>query len=184
MTAGMVLRAAAVADIPAITMLYADEVRHGFATYEYDVPDAAEMQRRWEHLARHRFPYLVAEFDGSFAGYAYASPYRGRIGYQWTVENTVYVHPDFQGRGIGRALMQRLIDDCTALGFRQMVSVIGDASNAASMTLHERLGFRVVGVFHGLGRKHGRWLDTVQMQRALGDGDTSAPPGPALDWPD
>ncbi len=180
----VVLRPARVGDIPAIAALYAVEVRDGLATYEYAVPDAAEMQRRWRHLVDHGFPYLVAELGGRFAGYAYAGPYRGRIGYQWTVENAIYIDPDQQGRGVGRALLQALIDACEAQGFRQMVAVIGDGSNAASVRLHERLGFTTVGVYQGLGRKHGRWLDTVQMQRALGAGNTTAPAGPAVPrWP-
>ncbi|MNV40936.1 Phosphinothricin N-acetyltransferase [compost metagenome] len=109
------------------------------------------------------------------AGYAYANTYRGRIAYQWTVENSVYVDAAFQGRGVGTALMQGLIDACVARGYRQMVAVIGEPTNTASIKLHERFGFHTVGVFRGLGRKHGRWLDTVQMQRALGDGADSAP---------
>lgn len=181
------LREAGDADMAAIAALYADEVLHGVATYEYRVPEAAEMRRRWRHLVDHGFPYLVAELDGRFAGYAYAGPYRGRIGYQWTVEDTVYVVPGLQGRGVGRALLQALIERCEAIGFRQMVAVIGDGGNRASVILHERLGFRTVGVFRGLGRKHGRWLDTVQMQRRLGGGDDDdddglAPPFGVI-WP-
>ena len=173
--ADLVLRSATPADMAAITALYADEVREGVATYEYAVPDEAEMTRRWQAVLAQGYPYLVAEFAGRFAGYGYASSYRSREGYRWTVEDTVYVHPDLQGRGVGRALLDRLIVACTAQGYRQMVAVIGDSSNAASIALHERLGFRVVGVFEGLGRKHGRWLGTVQMQRALGAGDSTAP---------
>lgn len=169
------LRPAVDADLDAITALYAREVREGLATYEYDEPDAAEMRRRWRTIVDAGYPYLVAEHGGAFAGYAYATAYRSRIGYRWTVENSVYIAPDFHGRGIGRALMQRLIEDCTALGFRQMVAVIGDGSNRASVALHERLGFKPGGVFPGLGRKHGRWLDTVQLVRALGDGDQGEP---------
>ncbi|MBU8974637.1 GNAT family N-acetyltransferase [Lysobacter sp. MMG2] len=168
------IRAAVVADLPAITALYAQEVRDHVATYEYDEPDAAEMARRWQAVVAQGYPYLVAERNGVFAGYAYVSSYRTREGYRWTVEDTVYVHPDHVGRGVGRALLQRLIDDCTALGLRQMVAVVGDVTNLASIALHEKLGFRTVGVFQGLGRKHGRWLDTVQMQRALGKGNESA----------
>jgi len=169
------LRSAVASDLPAITALYAQEVRDHVATYEYAEPDEAEMTRRWQAVVAQGYPYLVAERDGRFAGYAYASSYRTRDGYRWTVEDTVYVHPDFVGQRIGRALLQRLIDDCIALGLRQMVAVVGDVSNTASIALHERLGFRTVGVFHGLGRKQGRWLDTVQMQRALGPGDQSDP---------
>lgn len=117
----------------------------------------------------------MAEADGRVAGFAYANTYRSRIAYQWTVENSVYVDAQSQGRGIGRALLGALIDACTARGYRQMVAVIGEPSNTASIALHERFGFTHVGTFQGLGRKHGRWLDTVQMQRALGDGASSAP---------
>lgn len=117
----------------------------------------------------------MAEVDGQVAGYAYANTYRTRIAYQWTVENSVYVDARFQGRGVGKGLLQALIDTCTAHGFRQMIAVIGEPTNTASIKLHERFGFQLVGVFRGLGRKHGRWLDTVQMQRALGDGADSAP---------
>ncbi len=172
------LRAAVEEDLPAITALYAREVRENVATYEYDEPDETEMRRRWRAIVDQGYPYLVAEIDGAFAGYAYASSYRTRIGYRWTVEDTVYVAHDLHGRGVGRALLQRLIDDCTALGFRQMVAVIGDGSNVASVVLHERLGFSVAGVFRGIGRKHGRWLDTVQMVRPLGNGDQDQTPDP------
>lgn len=171
----LTLRTAVAADLPAITALYAREVDENVATYEYAAPDEAEMTRRWQGIVAQGYPYVVAECDGRFAGYAYASSYRTREGYRWTVEDTVYVHPDFTGRGIGRALLQRLIEDCTALGLRQMVAVVGDVSNAASIALHERLGFQTVGVFTGLGRKHGRWLDTVQMVRPLGPGAAEPP---------
>ncbi len=178
------VRAATEADLPAITALYAQEVRDRVATYEYEVPSLEDMHARWRRLVDYGFPYLVAEAAGRFAGYAYAGPYRSRIGYQWTVENAIYIDPGLQGRGVGRALLQALIEACEAQGFRQMVAVIGDGSNAASVRLHERLGFSTVGVYRGLGRKHGRWLDTVQMQRALGAGDASAPEGPAVPhWP-
>ncbi len=169
------LRDAVLSDIADIQQLYAREVRDGVATYEYDVPDEAEMARRFQDLQQKGFPFLVAELDGQFAGYAYASSYRTRIGYRWTVEDTVYVVPGVQGRGIGRALLSRLMEDCTALGFRQMVAVIGEPGNGASVALHERLGFKTIGIFTGLGRKQGRWLDTVQMQCALGSGNRQAP---------
>lgn len=169
------LRAATLADIPAIQPLYALEVRDGVATYEYDVPDEAEMAQRMRELLEKGFPYLVAELDGAFAGYAYASSYRSRIGYRWTVEDTVYVTPAAKGMGVGRALLEKLMQDCEALGFRQMVAVIGEPGNGASVALHEKLGFTTIGIFPGLGRKHGRWLDTVQMQCALGWGSQDAP---------
>ena len=169
------LRDAVLSDIADIQQLYAREVREGVATYEYEVPDEAEMARRFQELRQKGFPFLIAELDGQFAGYAYASSYRARIGYRWTVEDTVYVTADAQGRGIGRALLSRLMEDCTALGFRQMVAVIGEPGNGASVALHEKLGFKTIGIFPGLGRKHGRWLDTVQMQCALGSGNQQAP---------
>lgn len=164
------LRPALASDLAAITALYAHEVQHGVATYEYAAPDEAEITRRWQAIVAQGYPFLVAELDGRFAGYAYASSYRTREGYRWTVEDTVYVAPDMQGRGVGRALLERLVEDCTRAGFRQMIAVIGDRSNAGSIALHERLGFRLVGVFEGAGCKFGRWLDTVQMQRPLGEG--------------
>ncbi len=171
----VLLRDVADSDIAAITAIYAVEVTDFVNTYEYDIPDAAEMQRRMQDIVARGFPYLVAEVDGQVAGYAYANTYRTRVAYQWTVENSVYVDARFQGRGVGTALLQALIDACTARGYRQMVAVIGEPTNTASIKLHERFGFHLVGVFQGLGRKHGRWLDTVQMQRALGDGTGSAP---------
>lgn len=169
------LRPAVPADIPAITAIYAVEVRELVNTYEYEVPGEAEMAQRMADITTRGYPYLVATIDGELAGFAYANSYRARIAYQWTVENSVYVDGRFQGRGAGSALMQALIEECTARGFRQMVAVIGEPANTASIRLHERFGFELIGVFRGLGRKHGRWLDTVQMQRALGDGANTAP---------
>ncbi|HEY5781332.1 MAG TPA: GNAT family N-acetyltransferase [Lysobacter sp.] len=175
MVTGLLIRPAVADDLPAIAALYSREVDERVATYEYVAPDEGEMARRWRGIVDQGFPYFIAELDGRFAGYAYASSYRTREGYRWTVEDTVYIEPWAQSRGVGRGLLQRLIDECQALGFRQMVAVIGDVSNSASVALHERLGFRTVGVFAGLGRKHGRWLDTVQMQRALGPGTDAEP---------
>ncbi|GAB3046017.1 GNAT family N-acetyltransferase [Stenotrophomonas tumulicola] len=172
---GMLIRDVGDADIAAITAIYAVEVTDFVNTYEYDIPDAAEMSRRMQDIVSRGFPYIVAEIEGEVAGYAYANTYRTRVAYQWTVENSVYVDARFQGRGVGTTLLQALIDACTERGYRQMVAVIGEPTNTASIKLHERFGFHLVGVFQGLGRKHGRWLDTVQMQRALGDGVDSAP---------
>ena len=169
------IRDVAADDIAAITAIYAVEVNEFVNTYEYEVPDAAEMLRRMQDIVARGFPYLVAVVDGRVAGYAYANTYRTRVAYQWTVENSVYVDAAFQGRGVGTTLLRSLIEACTERGYRQMVAVIGEPSNSASIKLHERFGFQLVGVFKGLGRKHGRWLDTVQMQRPLGDGTDSAP---------
>jgi L-amino acid N-acyltransferase YncA len=171
----LIVRDATDCDLQAITALYAAEVRHGTATYERQAPDEAEMGRRHEAIVGAGYPYLVATLDEVFAGYAYASSYRGRASYRWTTECTVYVAPAMQARGVGRALLTTLIEDCTQRGFRQMIAVIGDETNAASVRLHQALGFKTVGRFPGLGRKHGRWLDALQLQRALGDGATTAP---------
>jgi len=164
------VRAATEADIDAITAIYAAEVRDFVNTYEYDAPGTEEMLRRMHAIVADGYPYLVAEADGQLAGYAYASSFRSRIGYRFTVENSVYVAAGWQGRGIGSALLDRLIVECEARGFRQMVAVIGEATNAASIRLHERHGFRHIGTFPGIGLKHGRWLETVFMQRPLGAG--------------
>ncbi|PPJ42800.1 MULTISPECIES: GNAT family N-acetyltransferase [unclassified Pseudoxanthomonas] len=171
----LIVRDATPADVLAISDLYATEVREHVNTYEYDVPDEAEMAQRMRAVLDGGYPYLVAELDGQFAGYAYASSYRARIGYRKTVENSVYVVPGLKGRGIGAALMQALIDACEARGYRQMIAVIGEPTNTASIRLHEKFGFTLIGIFRGIAWKHGRWLDTVQMQRTLGAG-TDAPP--------
>ena len=144
-------------------------------TYEYDAPDSAEMARRMQAVLDADYPYLVAEHDGRLAGYAYASSFRSRAAYHWVVENSVYVAGDAQGKGIGAALLQALIEACSERGYRQMVAVIGEASNTASIRLHERFGFTHVGTFPGIAWKHERWLDTVFMQRALGAGNQEPP---------
>lgn len=169
-------------DADAVRALYAHEVAHAFASYEYVPPDLDEMRRRMAAIREAGHPWLIAEIDDVFAGYAYASAFRSRAGYRWTVENTVYVRPEFHRRGIGKALLQALIERCTAQGHRQMIAVIGDATNTASIALHRAMGFELVGTFRGIGWKAigdapGRWLDNMQMQRRLGDGDAT-PPAP------
>ena len=177
------IRAATDADLEAIRAIYAHEVEHGTATYEVVAPDAGEMARRRRALVDAGYPFLVASADGRVAGYAYGSAYRTREGYRWTVEDSIYVDAAYRGRGIGASLLRELIARCEAGGWRQMVAVIGDGSNLASIRLHEAQGFRIAARFPGLGRKFGRWLENVQMQRALGEGDRSDPaalhcPGP------
>ncbi|AXK71706.1 N-acetyltransferase [Lysobacter sp. TY2-98] len=169
------IRPAVETDLDAIHRIYAYEAEHGTSTYEYDVPSLLTLGDRWRAIIDAGYPYRVAELDGHVVGYAYASAYRAREGYRWTVENSVYVDDAARERGVGRALLTALIDDCTALGYRQMIAVVGDAMNTASIALHERLGFRVVARFPGIGRKHGRWLESVQLLRALGAGDRTAP---------
>ena len=172
----LIVRDATPADVPAIAALYADEVRDHVNTYEYDVPDEAEMARRMDAIVGAGYPYIVAqEPDGTIGGYAYASSYRARLGYRMTVENSVYVAAGRQGQGIGAALLGRLIAMCEERGFRQMIAVIGEPTNTASIRLHEKFGFQLVGIFRGIAWKHGRWLDTVQMQRALSSGNDDAP---------
>jgi phosphinothricin acetyltransferase len=164
-------------DIPAITAIYADAVLNGTASFEIEPPDEAEMARRREALVEGRYPYLVAEIDGAVLGYAYAGPYRPRKAYGATVEDSVYVHPDAKGRGLGAALLRALIRACEEDGrFRQMIAVVGDSASAASLALHVAQGFRHAGVLEAVGYKHGAWRDTVLMQRPLRDG-ASSPPG-------
>ena len=171
----LAIRPAAPADIAAITRIYAHAVETGTASFELTPPDEAEMARRMSALIDGGFPYLVAEVDAAVAGYAYAGAYRARPAYRFTVEDSVYVAPEAQGRGIGRALLPTLVDESVARGFRQMIAVIGDSGQAASIALHARCGFYYVGTFPHVGFKFGRWLDTVLMQRALGPGSTAAP---------
>jgi len=169
------LRPATPADIPAITAIYGPNVRDGIASFEYDPPDAAEMAKRQAAILDAGYPYLIAEIDGAVAGYAYASAYRSRPGYRFACENSVYVAPSAQGKGVGRALLARLVDDCTALGYRQMIAVIGNLGNHGSIALHRAAGFTVFGVLPSIGWKLGRWVDCVLMQRPLGEGDRTSP---------
>lgn len=171
----LLVRDATPADVPAIATIYAAEVRDHVNTYEYDVPDEAEMTRRMQAVLDAGYPYIVAEDGDGLAGYAYAGSYRARLGYRLTVENSVYVAADRQGHGIGAALLERLIAECEARGYRQMIAVIGEPTNTASIRLHEKFGFHLVGIFRGIAWKHGRWLDTVQMQRTLGSGNSEPP---------
>jgi len=163
------------ADIAAVTRIYDHAVRHGTASFELDPPDAAEMVRRMRALLDGGFPYVVAEIDRAVVGYAYAGPYRPRPAYRFSIEDSIYIDPAAQRRGIGRALLTRLIEDATARGFRQMIAVIGDSAQTASIELHRALGFRLIGTFENCGYKFDRWLDSVFMQRALGPGATTRP---------
>lgn len=169
------IRPAALIDLPAITAIYRHAVLHGTATFELDPPDLAEMTRRYEALAAAGFPYLVAVMEDIAVGYAYAGPYRPRPAYRFTVENSVYLDPAAQGRRIGTRLMQDLIAACEDRGYRQMIAVIGDSANAASIGVHARAGFDMIGTHPSVGFKFSRWLDTVMMQRALGDGGRTVP---------
>lgn len=173
------VRASAAHDLPAIAAIYRHHVLNGAATFEIVPPDDAEMGRRREETLARALPHLVAELDGAIAGYAYAAPYRPRAAYRYTVEDSVYVAPQLSRRGVGRALLEALIDACTALHHRQMVAVIGDRANAASIGLHAACGFTRVGTLPNVGFKFGRWIDSVLMQRVLGGGATTPPRGSA-----
>ncbi|XHE13686.1 GNAT family N-acetyltransferase [Agrobacterium deltaense] len=169
----LLIRPCEEADIPAITEIYRDAVLHGRASFEIDPPGVDTMLERRRLLVEGNYPYLVAEMDGKVAGYAYAGAYRARPAYGAAVEDSVYVCPAAKGMGIGRKLLNALIEDATSRGFRQMIAVIGDSANAASIGVHRAAGFEHVGTFRSIGWKHGQWLDTVLMQRALGVGDTT-----------
>jgi L-amino acid N-acyltransferase YncA len=169
------IRPASEADVPAVTEIYQHAVLYGTATFELIPPDLTEMTRRFRSLMDGGYPYLVAALDGRAVGYAYAGPYRPRPAYRFTVENSVYLQPAIHRRGIGLTLLQRLIAECEARGYRQMIAVIGDSANAGSIGVHARCGFAMIGTHPNVGFKFGRWLDTVMMQRALGDGATTLP---------
>jgi len=171
----LAIRPATLSDIPAITRIYAHAVAHGTASYELDPPDEAEMTRRMQALLDGKFPYFVAGIDGAVAGFAYASLYRTRPAYRFTVEDSVYVTPDIHRRGVGKALLIKLIEACTALGYRQMLAVIGDSNQAASIGVHRACGFTDAGNLRNIGWKFGRWLDTPLMQLTLGSGATTPP---------
>ena len=163
------------ADLPAITAIYQQAVREGTATFELEPPDLAEMTRRYRALVDGGYPYFVAILDGRVAGYAYAGAYRPRPAYRFTVENSIYLDPGFHRRGVGSLLLERLISECEARGFRQMIAVIGDSANAGSIGVHSKCGFQMIGTHPDVGFKFGRWLDTVMMQRDLGEGATTVP---------
>jgi phosphinothricin acetyltransferase len=169
------MRAATEADIAAITAIYRPAVLQGTASFELEPPDEAEMLRRFRAVADGGYPYFVAELDGRVMGYAYANAYRTRPAYRFTVEDSVYISPEAQGKGVGRLLLRALIDACTTKGYRLMVAVIGDSRQYASIALHRSAGFTFCGTIHSVGHKFGRWLDSVIMELPLGDGDTSQP---------
>ena len=171
----VIIRLAAPADIAAITGIYADAVVNGTASFEIEPPDQAEMTRRQAALLNNGYPYLTAESEGAIAGYAYAGPYRSRPAYKWSVEDSIYVAPQMHRKGIGGLLLRRLVAESEQRGFRQMIAVIGDSAQIGSIAVHERAGFSHIGTLRSVGFKHGKWLDTVLMQRALGKGDTTTP---------
>jgi L-amino acid N-acyltransferase YncA len=169
------IRPTTAADLPSITAIYEHAVLHGTATFELIPPDLAEMTRRFSVLVEGGYPYFVAALDGRVVGYAYAGAYRPRPAYRFTVENSVYLDPAIHRRGIGLQLMVRLIAESEARGYRQMIAVIGDSANAGSIGVHRKCGFDMIGTHPNVGFKFGRWLDTVMMQLALGEGGSTVP---------
>ena len=174
-TSPVVIRDCAESDMDAVQAIYARHVLHGLATFEEIPPSAQELAKRRLGVLAQGLPYLAAELDGSVVGYCYASAYRPRPAYRFTVEDSVYVADGLAGRGIGSALLKALIARCEAGPWRQMIAVIGDSANAGSIGLHRHLGFAMAGVLPNVGFKLGRWVDSVLMQRALGPGGTTLP---------
>jgi len=162
------------ADLPAITAIYAEAVSAGAGSFELQAPNVIEMTRRWRKRVDKGYPHIVATSGDAVIGYAYISRHRTSTAYRFLVENSIYVTSDAQGVGVGRALLTELIKLCEGLKFRQMIALIGDG-NSASVRLHDHLGFRQVGLIEGSAFKHGRWIDTLLMQRALGEGNASPP---------
>jgi len=177
----VVVRPARAEDLPPVREIYAHHVLNGLASFEEAPPDLAEINRRFEATQARGLPYLVAEaapqegVSSEILGYAYAGPYRPRPAYRFSVENSVYVAPGLEGRGVGRALLEELILRCTALGLRQMIAVVGDSGHLPSIAFHESLGFTQIGTLRAVGFKFGRWVDSVILQRALGDGGETPP---------
>jgi L-amino acid N-acyltransferase YncA len=169
------IRACTESDMRAVTEIYAHHVLHSPATFELEPPSLEEMKSRHRAIIEGGYLYLVAEADSGIVGYAYVSAYRSRPAYRFTVENSVYVRAGCEGRGIGLRLMQALLAECEKKPFRQMIAVIGDSANRASIELHTRLGFRMVGPFQSVGFKFGSWLDSVLMQKELGAGNRTPP---------
>ncbi|MDO9416565.1 GNAT family N-acetyltransferase [Pararhizobium sp.] len=162
-------------DLDTMTEIYAESVLNGVATYEIEPPSRDEMAARFAAITANGYPYIVALDDsGTILGYAYASAFRTRPAYRFTVEDSIYLAPEARGRGVGKALLANLIASCTSLGFRQMFAVIGGA-HPVSVAVHAALGFEHAGRFKGSGYKHGRWLDTILMQLELGDGNRTLP---------
>ena len=172
----MQLRDATAADVPVLTAIYAHHVLRGTGTFEEEPPDQAEIADRLARVQQRGWAWLVAEDEqGAVLGYAYYTQFRDRSGYRHCAENAIYIRDDVRGQGVGKALVQVLLDRAAAAGFRQMIAVIGDSENVGSIGLHVSLGFRQTGVMKSAGIKFGRWIDVVLMQRGLGEGDRTLP---------
>jgi phosphinothricin acetyltransferase len=171
----MIVRTAAPQDLPEIQSIYAYHVLHGLASFEEEAPSLEEMRRRFEDVAGHGLPYLAAEEHGEILGYGYCTVYRTRSAYRFALEDSIYVKHGKQGKGIGKAVLGELIARCETLNYRQMIAVIGDSANAASIAVHASLGFVRAGNLRSTGYKFGRWVDSVLMQLPLGEGDGTKP---------
>jgi L-amino acid N-acyltransferase YncA len=169
-TAEFAVRAAVPADMEQVAAICAHYVTTSVATFEEIPPTAADWRHRLDDLAGRNLPFLVAEAGAVVGGYAYAAPWRPKPAYRHTVEDTVYISPEHTGRGLGAALLGALLAECERAGARQVIAVIADTGGDASMALHRRFGFAQAGRLSGVGRKHGRWIDTILMQRQLGTG--------------
>ena len=169
------LRPAQPADLPAIHSIYAHHVLHGLASFEEEPPSVEELGRRYRDVTGRGLPYLVAEYGMDIAGYGYCAPYRPRSAYRYALEDSIYIRHDMTGRGVGKRLLEELIRRCEGLGYRQIIAVIGDSANQASIGVHAACGFLRVGTLRSVGFKFGRWVDSVFMQRPLGPGDASRP---------
>ena len=161
------LRIATMDDIPAIQNIYAHHVLHGTGTFETEPPNVGVMQDRFSEITRSGYPYLVAETDEGVIGFGYLGPFRTRPAYRHTVEDSIYLHPDKRGQGVGSKLLVALINEAKQKGFTQMIALIGDSANRASVALHARCGFESTGTMRQVGFKFDRWLDVVIMQRSL-----------------
>lgn len=171
----VLIRPSTPVDLPAMTAIYGWNVLHGTGTFELDPPDSAEMGRRRDDVLAHGLPWLVVERGDALLGYAYANRFRPRPAYRYCLEDSIYLAADAVGRGIGRLLLAELMARSEAAGARQMLAVIGDSANAASIAVHRALGFEPVGTIGAAGWKLGRWLDVVLMQKQLGFGATTVP---------
>ncbi|HET9159026.1 MAG TPA: GNAT family N-acetyltransferase [Caulobacteraceae bacterium] len=177
----MIIRPAEAADAAAVQAIYGHHVLHGTGTFEEEPPSIAEIERRMTAIVQRGLPYLIAEIDGQAAGFAYAGPFRLRAAYRYTAEDSIYVHPERLGQGVGRPLLEAVVEACRQIGLHQLLAVIGDSANAGSIGVHRACGFELMGVTEGLGFKHGRWVDVVWMQKALNGGADVAPAAAGLD---
>ena len=175
----MRLRSAEPEDMPAIQAIYAHHVLYGLGTFEEVPPTVGEMASRCASVLDRGLPWLVAE-EGSVLGYAYAGPFRTRAAYRFTAEDSVYVAEDARGKGIGRSLLNAIVAECEVLGLRQLVGVIGDSGNTASIALHRACGFGLTAIVPDVGWKFGRWVDIVWMQKPLGLGAAAPPDAPGI----